>query len=473
MILKILNKLLGFKWFPFALRIVTFLTFVVLVIIGFTATTDDPTLFNQLYKTNITTSLIWRLWWPMVVLSAIFLGRIWCIACPVEMITTFFSKIGFRKKRPQWILSGWVTTVFFIIILTLGITILQIEKNPKYTSVYLLIIMGVSVVTGLIYEKNTFCRYICPVGYLLGIFSKTAMWGWRVKKESTCHSCVDKSCVKSKYAYRLNNKSCGVDLIPADIDNNNYCLLCGGCLRTCKTDNSANNVLRPNPAIVEIGFANDLMKLQPILLAEWVLMFFVTGSMISELTHFKVVSAISSQLPTYSFSVFPLEVKSLIVVFVLYVFLPAILWILPYLFIWVSRLRLSLNSYIRTVSIIYIPVITFLYVGLIFLEVVKKFPYYKYILQDVKGVKTIERIISKQIEVPHMSYWTEWGFCVIQILALVIGIFFSFKVIRQLVQKVNMRSDAGILYVLPIVFSVVICFEAMIYQFFLNIINLS
>ena len=143
----------------------------------------------------------------MIVLSAIFFGRVWCMICPVELVTTFFARIGLKLKRPKWVLSGWIITVFYIIVLTVGVTIIQIDLNPKYTSYYLLTIVAISVLSGFVFEKNTFCRYICPVGYLLGIFSKLAGWGWRVKKKSVCDSCSDKSCIHKKYEYQLNYKS--------------------------------------------------------------------------------------------------------------------------------------------------------------------------------------------------------------------------------------------------------------------------
>ncbi|GAI22643.1 unnamed protein product, partial [marine sediment metagenome] len=200
----------------------------------------------------------------MVILSAIFFGLFWCMICPVEMVTTFFAKIGFKRKRPKWILSEWIAILFYMIILIGGVTILEVDRNPKYTSYYLLSIVGISIISGLIFEKNTFCRYICPFGFVLGIFSKLAICGWRVKNKDVCNSCSDKSCITKKYIYNLNYKSCGVDLFPGKIDDNNHCLLCGGCLKTCKTYQTDTNSLRPNPGIVKIGFANDLLKITPL-----------------------------------------------------------------------------------------------------------------------------------------------------------------------------------------------------------------
>ena len=468
--LKNLNKLLENKWFPVSLRAVTLVVFFGLVIIGFSSPTNDSFFIHQLSKTNLTTSFVWRLWWPMIVLSAIFIGRFWCMVCPVEMITTFFAKIGLRLKRPQWILSGWVITLFYMIVLTVGVTILQIDLNPKYTSYYLLIIMSISVVSGLVFEKNTFCRYICPVGYLLGIFSKMAIWGWRVKKKHVCDTCKDKSCINGKYSYQLNYKSCGVDLVPADINNNNHCLLCAGCLKTCKTYITNNNSLRPNPAIMKIGFANDLMQLQPLRLAEWVFLFFLTGSMIFEMTHFQLISGISASfIPKNISSYLSLKDgmgKDLIGVTYLFLFLPVILWFLPYILIKFFRMQISLSNYLKNISIIFLPVITGFFVGLVIMEIATKFPYYKFIVHDVKGVETIKSILFKQIEMPQLPYWTEWIFFLILIFALITGVFLSFKVIRKMTIKINIQKNSNLLYTLPVIFVVIIFIEALAYHFF-------
>jgi len=290
----------------------------------------------------------------MIVLSAIFLGRVWCIMCPVEMVTSFFSKTGLKMKRPRWVLSGWIITLFYLLILVVGVTLLQVDMNPKYTSYYLLAIMGTAILSGMVFEKNTFCRYICPVGYLLGIFSKLAVWGWRVKDTATCDSCRDKSCISKKYIYRLTQKSCGVDLIPARIDNNTHCLLCGGCRQTCKTHNPDNNPMRPNPGLVKTGFAQDLMQIQPLHLAEWAFLFVLTGSMIFEMTHFQITSGLSASFISASLHLSEGWIKDIVEVAYLHFLLPVILWVVPYLLL-NARMQISVNEYQKNISLISFP----------------------------------------------------------------------------------------------------------------------
>lgn len=468
--LKTINKLLEYKWFPISFRILTLIAFIGLVVIGYSSPSRDPFFISQLSKTNLTSSFVWRFWWPLIVLSAIFFGRFWCMVCPVELITGIFAKTGFKLKRPGWIISGWVITVFYMIVLIAGITILQIDMNPGYTSYYLLIIIGIAIVSGLIFEKNTFCRYICPVGYLLGIFSKMSSWGWRVKNEEVCRTCSDKSCISSKYIYQMNYKSCGVDLVPVEINSNSNCLLCGGCLKTCNTYRISNNSSRPNPAIVKIGFATDLMQMKPLLPAEWFFLFLLSGSMIFEMTHFKVISDISALLlPKNILSGSGLTgggMRSIAEVAYLFLLLPAIIWILPFMLIRIFRMNIHFSSYLKEISLIYIPVITAFFVGLSIMEIVTKIPYYRYIVNDIRGVETTKAFLFRQTEMPQLPYWTDIALIIILMLSLTFGILISLRLIRNLTGKSDIQGIEKIQFGLPLFFIIILIAGTFIFTCF-------
>jgi polyferredoxin len=469
--LRKLNKLLENKYFPLTFRVITLFSFIALVIIGFSAHSMNLVFLRQLSRTNLTTSFVWRFWWPLIILSAIFLGRVWCMVCPVEMITTFFARIGLRRKRPGWILSGWVITLFYAIIVTAGITFLEIDRVPKYTAAYLLVLLGVSVISGLIFEKNTFCRYICPVGYLLGLFSKMSFWGWRVKNKAVCNTCPDKSCIKSDYRYNLNYKSCGVDLVPALINNNDHCLLCSGCMKTCKAYRTNNDPLRPNPAIIKTEFANDITMVKPLIIAEWVFLYFLSAHLIDEITEFKIIadlcsSIIPGSMLNYS-GLNPGLVKNAIGSGYLFFILPVLLWFIPYLLILSARIKISLREYLKNFSLIFLPVFAGLFVGLIIMEIVTRIPYYKYIVHDVRGVDTIRSILTRQIEIAPLPALVEWCLLLAMMAAAIIGIIISFRVIRRLMVRFKIQKDRLLfLKILPFIFVIIFFAEVLVYKCF-------
>jgi polyferredoxin len=465
-----INILIGKTWFPIFFKIIAFIAFWGLIYFGLSASTDNPFLFSQIYRTNLTTLFVWDTWWPLIILSTIVFGRVWCMVCPVEMITSFFSKIGLRQMRPQWLISGWVIPLFYAIIVIIGVTILQIDLNPKWTAWYLLIIVGIASVSGLIFEKNTFCRYICPVGYLLGIFSKISVWGWRVKNKSVCKVCRDKSCINEKYTYQQNYKSCGVDLIRAEISDNSNCILCTGCLKTCKSYKTTSNTSRPNPGIVKNGFARELLQIKPLLLVEWVFLYFLTAHLIYEVSEFPFISDLKNTISSESISnYFNIKAglgKDIIAASYLFFLLPLFLWGLPYILILISKVKMSIVDYLKNFSLVFLPIVVGLFVELIIFEVTVRLPYYKYILRDPLGVKTIQGILTRQIVLAKLPDWTQWAFLITLVILLTAGVYLSVKVIKQFTIKFKLQENRSVFYTSTIVFVVTFFVAVLLYQSF-------
>ena len=104
---KLFNNLLLNKYFSNVSKIVTLFAFIGLIIIGFSAHSEDPKFLKELRNFNLANLIVWSYWWPIIIVSAIFFGRVWCMVCPVELITSIFSKIGMKKKRSKFVKSGW------------------------------------------------------------------------------------------------------------------------------------------------------------------------------------------------------------------------------------------------------------------------------------------------------------------------------------------------------------------------------
>ncbi len=84
-------------------------------------TTNDAAFAKILRNTNLPNLIVWSYWWPFIIVTAIFFGRFWCSICPMELITSFFGKNGLRRKPTGFLKSGWLITLFYAIILILGI----------------------------------------------------------------------------------------------------------------------------------------------------------------------------------------------------------------------------------------------------------------------------------------------------------------------------------------------------------------
>ncbi len=451
-----LNRLLSKWYFPISLKYISLVAYIVLIVTGLMAYSTDAEFLKQLRNTNLGNLIVWSYWWPAIVIMAIFFGRIWCMVCPVEIITTFFSKIGLKRKRPKWLLSGWAITIFYIIILFVGIQGFAIHRNPFFMAIYLLVIVGVSIIIGSIYEKNTFCRYVCPVGYLLGLYSRLSFFGWRVKNPQTCETCKDKSCIHKKYQYNLNKKSCGVDLYPATITDNANCILCAGCLKTCNEYQSEPSTNRPNPEFRHIGFANDLFQLKPLKIAEMVLVLVVSGYMISQIwSEWSITNLWLTYIPSAISE--SLHINNPIASGIIYgvfwfIIIPMVVWFIPFLVLHIVGIKPNLKQYFLNYGIAYIPIVAAAHAVKSIVKSIDRIPYIEHLAEDFSGMVTAQKIIDKEIIIQQNPAWINIGISFLIILIIGVGIYLSVKVIGLQNKKQGFEKSVKSTYLIPILY---------------------
>ena len=468
--LKLVNRAFSQAYMPVSLKYISLVAYVILIITGLAAYSTDAVFLKELRNTNLGNLIVWSYWWPGIVFLAIFFGRIWCMICPVEIITTFFAKIGLKRKRPAWLLSGWAITIFYILILFVGIQGFAIHRNPFYMAVYLLAIVGVSVIIGGIFEKNTFCRYVCPVGYLLGMYSKLSFIGWRVKNVQTCETCKDKSCIHKNYRYNLNFKSCGVDLYPATVNDNANCILCGGCRKTCGSYQSKQNPERPNPQFTYIGFANDLFRLNPLKMAEMVFVLVVSGFVISEIwSEWAVTNNYLTYFPKLINAAFHVEnslLSGFVNAFLLFIVIPFFIWLIPFLVSKLSGATITLKEYLLTYGIAFVPIIAAAHLDKAILKTTSRLPYFEHLFDDITGVSTAQRIIDGKIILVQNPLWINSLVSILLIGFILIGIWISIKVVNRLNSKNGIHNSSKWHYLIPIIYGGIFLIMLLVWRWF-------
>ncbi|MCK4629411.1 MAG: 4Fe-4S binding protein, partial [Sedimentisphaerales bacterium] len=168
---KLVRNLLASRWFPFVPQVMILIAFGLIIAGGWGVSTSDAALAKVLRNTNLSNLLVWSYWWPVIIVIAILTGRVWCTVCPMELVSTLATRIGLRRKVPGFFKSGWVITIFYTLILLVGIHTLSLHRLPHRMAIYMLMLLGVALVCGLVFEKRAFCSYVCPVGHLLGLYA--------------------------------------------------------------------------------------------------------------------------------------------------------------------------------------------------------------------------------------------------------------------------------------------------------------
>ncbi len=436
------------------LQMMTLVVFVLLIVDGFAADTDDMAFAKVLRNTNLANLIVWSYWWPVIIISAIFFGRIWCMVCPMELLTSLAARIGLKRKPHRFVRSGWIITLFYILILFVGIHTLAIHRVPFRMSIYLLALLTSTVIVGLIFSRNTFCAYICPVGHLLGLYARLAPFGWSTGDSSICRSCKDHSCTASVNAYVFQGRSCGVGLNPAQLDDNTNCLLCGQCVKSCDHNNPGIEG-RPNPGWFVRPWFKDLFALKPMTAAQTAFCLVVSGFVVYEVfTEWKVMKELILRMPdninmwlgtenTWSHGL----IKSMI----LFVVLPALIWLLPYGLFRLTGGKLTIGKFFTFFGIAFIPIMAAAHTVKALLKTTSRIPYWEHAFTDPIGVESARSILDKSLQLSSLPAWRDPAITVLSLILVCCGIAVSTVAIRKLTMT-HVRDSgcrAWVLYLIP------------------------
>jgi hypothetical protein len=121
----------------------------------------------------------------------------------------------------------------------------NMTHSPRATAVLLIAIVLCAMISGILYERRLWCRYLCPLGRLAAVFSSCACIEWR-SNLSICNTiCKTNQCFKGTEA--LNG--CPVYQGPFSLKSNQNCILCGKCVKLCEHASPALNIRVPGHEI--------------------------------------------------------------------------------------------------------------------------------------------------------------------------------------------------------------------------------
>ncbi|MCB4393949.1 4Fe-4S binding protein [Synechococcus sp. HB1133] len=198
-------------------------------------------------------TLFWAWWWPLILLSYPLVGRLWCSICPFMVWGQIAQRLTPWRKRswPHGDLDRWGAPALaagFAAIL-LWEEVWNLEDTAWLSSCLLLLITAGAVISSTVFEKRFWCRYLCPIGGMNGLFAKLSILELRAEVGTCSGSCSSYSCFKGGPAdgEGLATEGCPLGTHPAHLSDNRNCVLCMTCTQACP-NRSVQLRLRPPAA---------------------------------------------------------------------------------------------------------------------------------------------------------------------------------------------------------------------------------
>jgi len=187
-------------------------------------------------------NLFWAWWWPLILLTYPLVGRLWCSFCPFmvwgEIAQRLSRVLGHQPRAwPRGESDRWAAPLLaagFAAIL-LWESVGDLPNRAWLSSCLLLLITAGAVVGSWLYEKRFWCRYLCPVGGMNGLFAKLAISELRAQVGTCSGSCNSYACFKGGPAEGegLATPGCPLGTHPAHLADNRNCVLCLTCAQAC------------------------------------------------------------------------------------------------------------------------------------------------------------------------------------------------------------------------------------------------
>ncbi len=242
---KLIRGLFKSRWFPLGLLIFNTAAFMVILL---AALTGGYSAGNY----NFGIMLVWILWWVLLMFALVpFFARSWCLMCPFPIFSDWFQRRrlfdvpakgckpnGLNRKWPKALRNMWVMNIAFLVT-TFFSGFLTVR--PLATFILLGVVILGAFLIGMVFEKRTFCLYLCPVSGFQGLYAQFAMAEIRSKDPEICRQHKLKTCAVGNE----KGHGCPWKLMPFNFEKNTYCGMCLECFKTCPYDNMAFNIRPP------------------------------------------------------------------------------------------------------------------------------------------------------------------------------------------------------------------------------------
>jgi polyferredoxin len=193
---------------------------------------------------NFGSALTWILWWPLLPLALFVAGRAWCAVCPFGWLTDWVQKqVGLERPVPRFLkrYGIWLIDASFIAI-TWADHVFGIVSSPWGSGLLLLGMTTAVVLSGALWQRRAFCRYVCFLGGVQGNYSRAGLVQLRADT-SICATCTARAACFNGTA---EVPACPMFEFARTMDSMANCNLCANCIKSCPNDAISVGVRKPS-----------------------------------------------------------------------------------------------------------------------------------------------------------------------------------------------------------------------------------
>jgi transcriptional regulator with AAA-type ATPase domain/polyferredoxin len=196
----------------------------------------------------------WALGWPVLIIGAFFFARFWCSLCPIGTLGGLAKKIvawekpfpAFLKNRSDFLVAGAVLFVLWFEHVT------QIRNSPATLGLLLVAMLASAVLASIIFERQSWCLYLCGLGGMMGVLAKSAIVELRADRNVCISQCGSNEC----YIGGSADQGCPYGQAGPRLHSNRVCKLCTSCIKNCPHGAINLNLRIPGRELWEIRQPN-------------------------------------------------------------------------------------------------------------------------------------------------------------------------------------------------------------------------
>lgn len=238
-----IKRFLESKYYPQGIQILSFALLTMILCVLFMGNKDGLLNFANVF--------LWSAGLFGMYLITLISGRSLCGVCPFAAAGDWIQRLKcFNLQIPDvFAVYGRYITIgmIFLIFWLEGVTIMP--RSSILTAFLLMSILSGAVISGLLYERRVWCRHVCPLGGLLGIYSLSSLTSLKANRSVCLNQCETQDC----YLGTRLIKGCPMFLHPYGLESNRDCVLCMNCYKNCGHSSIKVNIQTPGSDIAELS----------------------------------------------------------------------------------------------------------------------------------------------------------------------------------------------------------------------------